>query len=299
MSFKTFIYYCALCGAWAAFLAGVLVLALGLEDYAMVTGATLGMCLGLGVGMVDAVLNSSTAGERSTRVLVCLVIGLAGGFLSGLIGDLLVLPLGEAIKFRFLGWTLVGITIGAAVGAFDTLRALNNQQGAGQSLRKVINGVVGGTLGGLVGGVLYDLLDLTGLKGLVPRTSLALGLVILGGCIGLLIGLAQVILKEAWVKVEQGFRAGRELILSKPETTIGRAEGSDIGLFSDNQVEKLHARIVLRNNRYLLEDAGTASGTFLNGSRLDGPALLRAGDAIQVGKSVLRFDERQKRNGKR
>ena len=79
---------------------------------------------------------------------------------------------------------------------------------------------------------------------------------LLGVCIGLLIGLAQVILKEAWIKVEAGFRAGRELMLTKDETTIGRAEGCDLGLFGDNTIEKLHARIVLKNNRYLLEDAG-------------------------------------------
>ena len=60
-----------------------------------------------------------------------------------------------------------------------------------------------------------------------------MGFVALGMCIGLLIGLAQVILKEAWVRVEAGFRAGREMILSKPEVTIGRAESCDIGLFGD------------------------------------------------------------------
>ena len=30
-----------------------------------------------------------------------------------------------------------------------------------------------------------------------------------------MIGLAQVILKEAWIKVDAGFRAGRELILHR------------------------------------------------------------------------------------
>ena len=84
------------------------------------------------------------------------------------------------------------------------------------------------------------------LERLLPNSSLAIGLVILGLCIGLLIGLAQVVLKEAWLKVESGFRAGREVMLSKDETTIGRAESCDIGLFGDNTIERLHARIQLQ-----------------------------------------------------
>ena len=61
-----------------------------------------------------------------------------------------------------------------------------------------------------------------------------------------MIGLAQVVLKEAWLRVEQGFRPGRELMLVKEETAIGRAEGCDLGLFGDNGVERKHARILLQ-----------------------------------------------------
>src|SRR6185503_4186682 len=85
---------------------------------------------------------------------------------------------------------------------------------------------------------------------LLSRT--AWGFVVLGLCIGLLIGLAQVILKEAWIRVEKGRRAGREMILSKEKTTIGRAEACDLGLFGDNQIEKFHAVIVQMGNRYFL-----------------------------------------------
>lgn len=123
-----------------------------------------------------------------------------------------------------------------------------------------------------------------------------MGFVALGLCIGLLIGLAQVILKEAWIQVEAGFRAGRQMILSKPEFTIGRAESCDIGLFGDAAVERLHARILLQNNQYYLSDAGTPAGTFLNGRPIAQPTPLRSGDAIGIGKSLLRFSERAKRN---
>jgi hypothetical protein len=123
----------------------------------------------------------------------------------------------------------------------------------------------------------------------------ATGFVALGMCIGLLIGLAQVILKEAWVRVEAGFKPGREKILSKERTTVGRAEVCDIGLFGDNAVEKLHANIIMAGNRYFLEDAGTPAGTFLNDRPVQGRMPLKNGDLIRLGRNVLCFRERAKR----
>jgi pSer/pThr/pTyr-binding forkhead associated (FHA) protein len=94
------------------------------------------------------------------------------------------------------------------------------------------------------------------------------------------------------VRVEAGFRAGRELILSKAEVTIGRAESCDVGLFGDPSVERLHARIVRGDAGYYLADAGTQGGTFLNDVRVGPPTPIRSGDLIRVGNSVLRFGER-------
>jgi predicted component of type VI protein secretion system len=118
--------------------------------------------------------------------------------------------------------------------------------------------------------------------------------VALGACIGLAVGLAQVMLKEAWVRVDAGFRPGRELILTKPEITLGRAESCDVGLFGGQGVEKLHARITRQGDRFLLADAGTPGGTLLNGTRLIDPAPLRDGDRIQMGNCILTFGERRK-----
>jgi hypothetical protein len=129
-------------------------------------------------------------------------------------------------------------------------------------------------------------------------TSSAVGYVTVGACIGLFIGLAQYILKEAWLRVEAGFRPGREMILAKAEFTIGRAESCDLGLFGDASIERTHARIIRRGTRYVLADAGSLGGTFLNDQPVLQPTPLRSGDAIRVGKSVLRFGERAKRTGR-
>jgi hypothetical protein len=293
MSFKLFIYYCAVCGGWAAFVAWVLTEWWHLLDFksewvrSSTISGVVGLSLAAAVGALDALLNAVGI-QRWFRVVVCLGVGAVGGFLGGILGQLLQnlgLP-------RFLGWMLVGLGIGASIAVFDLFRALPTGKALSTANRKLINGVIGGILGGALGGILFE--QLKNLERL-PRTSLALGLAILGVSIGLLIGLAQIILKEAWLKVEKGFRAGREMMLSKAETTIGRAESCDVGLFGDNGIERTHARILLERNRYVLADASSPGGTFLNEQRISGPTPLHSGDLIRVGHSLLRFGERQKR----
>ncbi|HVS39287.1 MAG TPA: FHA domain-containing protein, partial [Gemmataceae bacterium] len=297
MSFKTFIYYCAICGGWAAFLAWVLVQGLGIRDVeppflrVVLIGGLLGGLTAGAVGAVDAVLNE-TGGQRYVRVLLCTALGGVAGLLGGLIGQafFFVTP-----YLLFIGWIIAGTLIGASIGAFDVFRALAAHQGMGAAGRKVLNGVYGGFLGGFVGGLFFGPLYMNeGAQRLFPHSSLAVALVVLGLCIGVLIGLAQVVLKEAWLKVEAGFRPGREVMLSKDETTIGRAESCDIGLFGDSALEKLHARIERKNNQYFLADAETAGGTYLNEKSVRQPTPLRNGDQIRVGACVLRFGERAK-----
>jgi pSer/pThr/pTyr-binding forkhead associated (FHA) protein len=112
--------------------------------------------------------------------------------------------------------------------------------------------------------------------------------------VGLLAGAAQFITKEAWIQVESGFRPGREMVLEKAETTIGRAEFCDLGLFGDNSINPLHARIERQGESYFLTDAGSEGGTFLNNRRVTQSTRLHTGDLVRVGGSVLLFAERAK-----
>jgi hypothetical protein len=294
MSFRLFIYYCAICGGWAAFLTWGILAATGLRGdinhylWATLTGGLLGMIVAAAIGAVDALLNA-VGFQRIVRVMICTTIGLIGGMFGGIVGEFLHDKLHLPV---FIGWILTGICIGASIGIYDLLRSMLTQGEMRVPLKKTLNGIYGGLLGGFLGGLPFGfLMQSTS----IPRSNLAISLVILGLCIGLLIGLAQVVLKEAWLKVAQGFRAGRELLLTKDETTIGRAESCDLGLFGDSTIERLHARILLKNNRYLLADAETPGGTFLNAERISKPTPLKAGDRIGVGNSVIEFGERQKR----
>ncbi|HEY7307944.1 MAG TPA: FHA domain-containing protein [Gemmataceae bacterium] len=307
MSFRWFIYYCALFGGWAALLGWLLGRWLSPPEtwpilQASVKGLFLGLVVALALGLVDAlwVLTLRQADRVALRAGTAVLVGCVGGWFGGLLGQAFF-SWTEWSLFLVLGWTLTGVLIGVSIGIFEALIILVRRQDSGSARRKLLNGLLGGGVGGLLGGVLS--LALRGLwKALYaekPQDLLwspsAIGFVVLGVCIGLMIALAQVVLREAWVRVEAGFRTGREMLLSKSETLIGRAEGCDIGLFGDPGVEPSHARILLQQGRYLLVDAGSNGGTYLNEARITQPSPLRSGDLIRLGRSVLRFGERNKR----
>jgi hypothetical protein len=306
MSFRLFIYYCAAWGACAALFGWLLGRMLAGEPglgSASVKGLALGLLVALGLGLVDALAAASQrdAAAMSVRLALALFIGAVGGLAGGFMGQLFYgLSDSKWPSLLVFGWTLTGLLIGMAPSAFDLLSAVLRNEERHGAKRKLRNGLIGGLIGGIGGGL--ALLVLRGAWGRVFSGSevddlfspSATGFVALGACIGLAVGLAQVMLKEAWVRVDAGFRPGRELILTKPEITLGRAESCDVGLFGGQGVEKVHARITRQGNRYLLTDAATPGGTLLNGTRIAEPAPLRDGDRIQMGNCVLTFGERRR-----
>jgi hypothetical protein len=307
MSFRLFIYYCTAWGATAAFfgwLAGHFIEVNSPLLGAAINGLALGLFVALGVGVVDALAVSSqrNAVAIAVRLMLSLMIGGTGGLLGGLIGQgFYQLSDGRLSELLVLGWMLTGLLIGAAPAAFDFLAAvLRNEDRRGVN-RKLRNGLLGGTLGGMMGGIVSLLLHSAWGHVFVDPDSRdlwspsATGFVALGASIGLAVALAQIILREAWVRVEAGFRPGREVLLTRPETTIGRAEACDLGLFGDPTIERKHAKILREDGRWMLVDTGTVSGTLLNGQRISEPTALRSGDRIQVGASVLSFGVRSQK----
>jgi hypothetical protein len=305
VNFKLFIYYCSVLGGWAALMAwgGAYLLGAGRPDSEMagmakatLIAACLGALVAFAVGLVDAFLNA-TGAQRGLRALVCAGVGLVGGVIGGLLGE----GLHSAGLPRVIGWMIVGIFIGASIGVFDIVAASMSKGDMRVPIKRTLNGIYGGLLGGLLGGLPFGLLMSLGDPNAdpwaqpLPVSRLAIGLVILGLLIGALIALAQVFLKEAWLQIDSGRRAGKQVMVNKDEIVIGRAEGVDLGLYGEQGIEKQHARIILKNSQYFLEDNGTPGGTFVNDERIQQRVLLHNGDKIQVGTAVLRFGERAKK----
>jgi hypothetical protein len=304
MTFRLFVYWSALCGGWAAALGWALGRLLGGNDPLGGTGLrgmTLGLIIALGLGSVDAlwVYSLRQFGRVAPRVLICVLVGGVGGLVGSMAGQALY-NWKNLDALRIVGWVFTGLMVGVSIGAFDVLRSWVREESLSWAGWRLFRGVLGGGIGGLLGGAVAWQMDEVGVrlapdKGGLWSPSLT-GFVVLGLCIGLLIGVAKVALKEAWLKVEAGFRKGRELLLDKPQLTIGRAESCDLGLFGDPAIERLHARIYQQDGRHFIADASGSAGTYVNDVRITAPTPLRAGDLIRVGAARLRFSERSNRS---
>jgi pSer/pThr/pTyr-binding forkhead associated (FHA) protein len=80
---------------------------------------------------------------------------------------------------------------------------------------------------------------------------------------------------------------GSKFQLTGAEVTIGRAAGCQVSLPDDTFASTVHARVYGRDGAIYVEDLGSTNGTYLNGMRLGSPAVLRPGDQLQVGNTVL------------
>jgi pSer/pThr/pTyr-binding forkhead associated (FHA) protein len=94
---------------------------------------------------------------------------------------------------------------------------------------------------------------------------------------------------EAW-------KPGPELVpLSGDRVTVGKDTTNDVVVSTDATVSRLHAVLERFSSGWCLRDLGSRNGTFVNGERLFGERVLRAGDEIRLGKTrlVYRADEHE------
>jgi len=84
------------------------------------------------------------------------------------------------------------------------------------------------------------------------------------------------------ITVRDAFGNQREVEISRTPFTLGRQGDNDLVLL-DTRISRRHARIMKDNDGYLLEDAGSRHGTFVNGERLTDSRRLKSGDQISLG----------------
>lgn len=89
--------------------------------------------------------------------------------------------------------------------------------------------------------------------------------------------------------VRGGEDEGSYFVLSAPTTSIGRHAESDI-MLDDITVSRRHSEIDHDGDRYLVRDAGSLNGTYVNQKRIETSALMQ-GDELQIGKFRLVFLE--------
>jgi pSer/pThr/pTyr-binding forkhead associated (FHA) protein len=75
--------------------------------------------------------------------------------------------------------------------------------------------------------------------------------------------------------------------LTKPVTTFGRQLDNDI-VFHEEFLSRFHAEIVLENDKYVLYDKDSTSGTFVNSRKID-RCVLNSGDLISLANIYIMF----------
>lgn len=83
--------------------------------------------------------------------------------------------------------------------------------------------------------------------------------------------------------------SGPRLALNKEVLVLGRAETCDLR-FDNIQLDPTHAQIRTEGGVVVVEDLGSALGTFVNGTAVTEPTELRPGDVITLADVVLRFE---------
>jgi pSer/pThr/pTyr-binding forkhead associated (FHA) protein len=92
---------------------------------------------------------------------------------------------------------------------------------------------------------------------------------------------------SALLVVKRGPNAGSRFLLDQPTTSAGRHPDSDIFL-DDVTVSRKHATFTRTPSGYVVADAGSLNGTYLNRERIES-APLGSGDEVQIGKFRLLF----------
>lgn len=93
----------------------------------------------------------------------------------------------------------------------------------------------------------------------------------------------------AFLKVIQGPQKGRIFELKKSGNEIGRQK--ETLPLADEMISRQHARIFYRTGRWLIEDLGSANGTFIDGMEVSRPMPVFSGNQIRCGETTLEFSD--------
>lgn len=85
---------------------------------------------------------------------------------------------------------------------------------------------------------------------------------------------------------------GETFVLASTTVSMGRDPGNEL-VVADPFASATHARIVVRQGGYWIEDLGSKNGTRVNGQRIARLTPLTPGDCIDIGDTRFRFQGAQ------
>lgn len=82
---------------------------------------------------------------------------------------------------------------------------------------------------------------------------------------------------------------GRRLMVGARGATLGRSRECEI-VIEDPNVSRRHAELRPRGGGWVVSDLGSTNGTRINGRPVHAPEVVRPGDEIEVGSSLITFE---------
>lgn len=239
---------------------------------ALFIGLFLGIGEGIFYGSKEKAVKYAAIGAG-----VAAAIGFVSGYLAQWMYAAMLSDDSSAFTAAFvrgLGWALMGLGIGLAVGLIKPEK------------KRMLFCAAGGFAGAFIGGFLFNFV-----LNIIPNVVVARGvaIVLMGLLIGVGVGLLEQFAKQAWLKVIRGEFEGKEYLVFSGTTSIGNNGKNTIVLFKDKLVAPHHCDIVLEGSKYVVVDQGSPLGTVVNGMRTT-RHVLKQGDAIAIGNSVLVFN---------
>jgi len=150
---------------------------------------------------------------------------------------------------------------------------------------------------GAIGGLLYELMtqifaqqraaDAAGMDN-VQMIMSAVGIILLGACLGAIIPMTLTFLARGRLHVLNGPRTGLEVNVLDA-VTLGSYDGCALYLPGDKAIARKHARVHRQNRRFFVTDLDSASGTWINGTPATpgAPVPIDKGTKIQMGQIVV------------
>jgi hypothetical protein len=82
---------------------------------------------------------------------------------------------------------------------------------------------------------------------------------------------------------------GKRLVVGPAGATLGRSRQCDVTV-DDPNVSRTHAEVRPRGGSWVLSDLGSTNGSRLNGHNVEGAEVLKPGDEIELGTTIVRFE---------
>lgn len=272
------------------------------ETAALLMFATVAALIGLGIGATDGII-CRVPQRAIVGGLVGALVGFVGGLVSGVLAGVLYTPLSHAASAqmaaasatsrsvgfflqmiaRMFAWTLAGAAMGLGQGI------------AMRSGRLVSYGFLGGVIGGMLGGLLFDPLDLVVLGADRVGADMArlIGFAVIGASVGAMIGIVELLTRDAWLRMIEGPLAGKEFLMFRDVMNIGASPKSEIYLFNDPKVAQTHATIRMVGDECEITAKDRVHPLLINGQNVR-TSRLRHGDRIHIGDTSFLFEQRQR-----